>query len=150
MYTLRQQWTCGFYLISWTRLIVKYECFVPNSDSGAVRMINGDLDNVCSRPKRKWTRWIWKQLNFKFCLFSPNWVTLIRINAGIFFSCNICWIFEISNVKSNPPNYAFDYFIMRSSTKCQCNWHLIIHKGAHTSQAFCVDFFQTLKYSYSI
>ena len=45
-------------------------------------------------------------------------------------------------MKSNPPNYAFDYFIMRSSTKCQCNWHLIIHKGAHTSQAFCVDFFR--------
>ena len=26
---------------------MKYERFVPNSDSGAVRMINGDLDNVC-------------------------------------------------------------------------------------------------------
>ena len=36
-----------FYLISWSPLIVKYECLVPNSDSGAVRMINGDLDNVC-------------------------------------------------------------------------------------------------------
>ena len=58
-----------FYLISWGPLIVKYECFVPNSDSRAVRMINGDLDNVCSRPKRKWTRWILKQINFKFCPF---------------------------------------------------------------------------------
>ena len=34
-----------FYLISC--LIVKYERFVPNSDTRAVRMINGDLDNVC-------------------------------------------------------------------------------------------------------
>ena len=129
---------------------MKYECFVPNSDSGAVRMINGDLDNVCSRPKRKWTRWILKQINFKLCPFFTQLAHTDPHKCWYLFKRNICWIFEISNMKSNPPNYAFDYFIMRSSTKCQCNWHLIIHKGAHTSQAFCVDFFQTLKYSYSI
>ena len=33
---------------------MKYECFLPNSDSSAVRMINEEeLDNVCSRRRHK-------------------------------------------------------------------------------------------------